>query len=126
MPSAWECLYTTVLVMGSAIVAAKLRHGAPDLVIRPNVGLFRTLDFFQASAILRVAEPVKAEVKEKLGACSKARRPLPPLAEKIREQRGRFVLADAAHTPRAGGGKSATRKTARRSPPRPPFGSAAP
>jgi NTE family protein len=68
MPSAWECLYTTVLVMGSAIVAAKLRHAEPDLVIRPNVGIFRTLDFYQASAILRVAEPVKAEVKAKLGA----------------------------------------------------------
>lgn len=68
MPSAWECLYATVLVMGSAIVAAKLRHAEPDLVIRPNIGMFRTLDFYQASAILRVAEPVKAEVKAKLGA----------------------------------------------------------
>ena len=45
MPSAFECLYTTVLVMGSAIVAAKLRHAAPDLVLRPNIGHFRTLDF---------------------------------------------------------------------------------
>jgi hypothetical protein len=38
-----------------------------DLMLRPNVGIFRTLDFPQASAILRAAEPVKAEVKEKLG-----------------------------------------------------------
>jgi NTE family protein len=67
MPSAWECLYTTVLVMGSAIVAAKLRNTAPDLLIRPNVGIFRTLDFYQASAILRIAEPVKAQVQKKLG-----------------------------------------------------------
>ena len=68
MPEPWECLFTTVLVMGSAIMTAKLKHGAPDLMIRPNVGMFRTLDFFQASAILRVAEPAKAEIKEKLGA----------------------------------------------------------
>jgi NTE family protein len=68
MPSAFECLYTTVLVMGSAIVAAKLRYAAPDLVLRPKIGLFRTLDFYRASAILRAAEPLKAEVKEKLGA----------------------------------------------------------
>ena len=68
MPSAWECIYTTVLIMGGAIVAAKLSHAAPDLVIRPNVAIFRTLDFYQASAILRSADAVKAEVKERLGA----------------------------------------------------------
>jgi NTE family protein len=52
--------------MANAIVAEKLRHSAPDLMLRPNVGIFRTLDFGQASSILRAAEPVKAEVKEKL------------------------------------------------------------
>ncbi len=67
-PTAIEALYATVLVMGAAITAGKLRDGAPDILIRPNVGLFRTLDFFQASAILRVAEPAKAELKDKLGA----------------------------------------------------------
>ena len=68
IPNPWECLLTTVLVMGSAITAEKLKHGAPELMIRPNVGIFRTLDFFQASAILRAAEPAKAEIKEKLHA----------------------------------------------------------
>jgi NTE family protein len=68
MPSIWECLYTTVLVMGSAIVAAKLSHAAPDLVIRPNVTIFRGMDFYQASAIIRAAEAAKAELKDKLGA----------------------------------------------------------
>jgi NTE family protein len=37
-------------------------------MIRPNVGIFRTLDFLQASSILRAAEPVKTEIKEKLTA----------------------------------------------------------
>ena len=68
MPGAWECLYTSVLVMGSAIVAAKLDHAQPDLLIRPNIGIFRTVEFHQASAILRAAEAVKAQVKEGLGA----------------------------------------------------------
>ena len=68
MPSAIESLYATVLVMGAAITAGKLRDGAPDVLIRPKVGLFRTLDFFQASAILRIAEPAKAELREKLEA----------------------------------------------------------
>ena len=66
MPSTWECVFTTIMVMGGAIVAAKLSHAEPDVLIRPNVTIFRTLDFYQASAILRAADAVKAEVKEKL------------------------------------------------------------
>jgi NTE family protein len=68
MPSAWESVFLTLQIMGSTIVAAKHRHAAPDLMIRPNVAIFRTLDFYQASAILRVADAVKAEVKERLAA----------------------------------------------------------
>lgn len=67
IPHPWEALFATIHVMGQSIVAEKLKNGGPDLVIRPNVGTFRLLDFFRASAILRAAEPVKAEVKEKLG-----------------------------------------------------------
>ena len=54
--------------MSDGLRTLRQGSGAPDLLVRPNVGIFRTLDFFQASAILRAAEPVKAEVKEKLGA----------------------------------------------------------
>ena len=67
LPNPWEAVVITVLVMANAIIGEKLKHSAPDLMLRPNVGIFRTLDFAQASAILRAAEPVKAEVKEKLG-----------------------------------------------------------
>ncbi len=68
VPGAWESVFTTLLIMGSTIVAAKHMHAAPDLVIRPNVSIFRTLDFYQASSIIRSAEAVKTEVKEKLTA----------------------------------------------------------
>jgi len=68
VPDPWECLFTTLQVMGHTIVAEKLKHGAPDLLIRPNVGAFRMLDFFQASAILRAADPVKTQVKTRLQA----------------------------------------------------------
>jgi NTE family protein len=67
LPSAWESVFTTLLIMGSTIVAAKHKHTAPDLVIRPNVAIFRTLDFYQASAIIRSAELVRPEIREKLG-----------------------------------------------------------
>jgi len=68
IPNPWECLLTTVVVMGSAITAEKVKHGAPDLIVRPKVGAFRLVDFLQASVILRASEPVKAELKEKLSA----------------------------------------------------------
>jgi NTE family protein len=66
VPNALECLYATVLVMTHSIISEKLKQGAPDLLLQPNVGSFRTLNFLQASAILRAAEPVKAEIKERL------------------------------------------------------------
>ena len=68
VPDPWESLFAAISVMGHTIVAHKLKEFAPDLVLRPNIGIFRMLDFFQASAILRAAKPIKAEVKEKLGA----------------------------------------------------------
>ena len=68
LPGAWESVFTTLQIMGSTIVAAKHRQAAPDLVIRPNIAIFRMLDFHQASAILRTADAVKNEVKDKLGA----------------------------------------------------------
>ncbi len=67
VPGGWECVYTTINVMGSSIVAAKLHRAMPDLVIRPNVTIFRALDFYQASAILRAAETAKTELKHRLG-----------------------------------------------------------
>jgi NTE family protein len=66
VPNALECLYATVLVMTHSIISEKLRQGAPDLFLQPNVGSFRALGFMQASAILRAADPVKAEIKDKL------------------------------------------------------------
>jgi NTE family protein len=68
IPNPWECLLATFLVMGSAITAEKVKHAAPDLIVRPAVGRFRSIDFLQASAILRASEPAKAGLKEKLTA----------------------------------------------------------
>ncbi len=66
IPDPWECLFTTLQIMGRALLNEQLKHGAPDLLIRPNIGAFRMLDFFRASAVLRAAEVVKAEVKTQL------------------------------------------------------------
>lgn len=66
MPDPWENLFATIQVMSHAIVRQKLKHDAPDILIRPELSAFRLLDFFHASAILRAAEPVKAHVKERV------------------------------------------------------------
>ena len=66
IPGPWASVIATLNIMGSAIVTAKLALNPPDIVIRPNVGIFRTLDFYQATAILRAANAVKAEIKEQL------------------------------------------------------------
>jgi NTE family protein len=66
IPTTIDAMYATVLVMTNAIISEKLKHERPDLLLLPHVGRFRTLDFFQASAILRVADPIKAELKHKL------------------------------------------------------------
>jgi NTE family protein len=67
IPDPWETLFSTLQVMGHTIVTAKLKDHAPDLVLRPSVGVFRMLDFFLASAILRAAEPIKTELRDRLG-----------------------------------------------------------
>jgi NTE family protein len=61
-------LFATLQVMSHTIVAEKLKRGAPDILIRPELSTFRLLDFFHASAILRAAEPVKAQVKQRVKA----------------------------------------------------------
>ena len=66
MPDPWENLFATLQVMSHTIVREKLKRGAPDILIRPELSTFRLLDFLHASAILRAAEPVKVQVKERV------------------------------------------------------------
>ncbi|MBS7540529.1 patatin-like phospholipase family protein [Ancylobacter lacus] len=68
VPGAFEAMFATLQIMASTIVGEKLKSGAPDILIRPNVDAFRVLDFFRATAILKAAEPVKDEVKRRLEA----------------------------------------------------------
>lgn len=68
VPDPWEALFSTISVMSHTLVSHKLKEGAPDLVLRPNIGIFRMLDFFQASSILRAADSIKIELKERLSA----------------------------------------------------------
>jgi NTE family protein len=66
IPDPWEALFAAIQIMGHTIVAEKLKSGPPDIVVRPNVGTFKLLDFFAVSAIVRAADAAKVEVKERL------------------------------------------------------------
>ena len=72
IPDPWECLFATLQIMGRSILNEKLRHGGPDVLVRPNVGTFRMLDFLRGTAILRAADPIKEEVKESVRALIRA------------------------------------------------------
>jgi len=68
VPAPFEAMFATLQIMASSIVGEKLKSGAPDVLIRPNVHDFRVLDFFRATAIFKAAEPAKDEVKRRLEA----------------------------------------------------------
>ena len=63
IPGMTETLLSTIQIMMSAIVAEKLRSARPHILVRPRVEVFRALDFFRITAVLRAAGPVKDEVK---------------------------------------------------------------
>jgi NTE family protein len=67
VPAAMDTLFMANHIMTYAIVSEKLKSSAPDILLRPKVHSFGALDFFRATPILRAAEPIKEEVKQKLG-----------------------------------------------------------
>ncbi|MFD2182106.1 patatin-like phospholipase family protein [Rhodoplanes azumiensis] len=68
VPEAFDSVFATLTVMGHALVAEKLKRVRPDLLIRPNVAIFRLLDFLQAIAIIRAGEAIKDDIKRDLTA----------------------------------------------------------
>jgi NTE family protein len=69
MPGGLESLFGATSVVTRSLVAEKLRAGRPpDIFVRPPpiVGI-NILDFTRAARIIRGSEPIKEEVKEKLG-----------------------------------------------------------
>jgi NTE family protein len=65
-PGGFDAMFGTLQIMQAAIVAAKLKSGRPDIVVRPEVSQYRVLDFLKARAILAAAEPVKDELKREI------------------------------------------------------------
>ncbi|MCC6948008.1 MAG: patatin-like phospholipase family protein [Bradyrhizobiaceae bacterium] len=72
VPAPFESLFMALHIMSNAIVAEKLKARAPDILLQPKVHTFGALEFFRAMPILRAADPIKEELKRKLGALLEA------------------------------------------------------
>ena len=68
IPDPIQMLFGASDIMTHAIVSEKLKSAAPDILLRPNVSAFGALDFPRALPILKASEPIKEELKRKLGA----------------------------------------------------------
>ncbi len=68
LPGPWDVMFGALQILQSSIVEEKVARHAPEILVRPNVDLFKALDFFQASVIFRLAAPAKDELKRKLSA----------------------------------------------------------
>ncbi|TCT09979.1 NTE family protein [Tepidamorphus gemmatus] len=66
VPSPYEAIFGATQILMQAVIAERLAHGQPDVLIRPNINVFRVLDFLKARAIIRAAEPAKDEMKRAL------------------------------------------------------------
>jgi NTE family protein len=67
-PTFIETLIGSMQISLRAIIHEKLRAGAPDILIRPNVGPYRVLDFFKFEEILVNCADCKDEFKRAIGA----------------------------------------------------------
>lgn len=72
-PSAFEVMIGTNQIMQAAIVAEKVKAGAPHVLLRPSVDGYRALDFHKAQAILRGADAMKDDIKRQIEAALAAR-----------------------------------------------------
>jgi NTE family protein len=50
-------------LMMQSIIASKLEHGRPDILIRPPVSRFRALNFLKIDAVMAETASIKDELK---------------------------------------------------------------
>lgn len=68
MPNGIDSLYGASQLTMRAMIALKLKQGAPDIFLRPEVGHFRVLDFLRAKEILEHTAGIREELKRALDA----------------------------------------------------------
>jgi NTE family protein len=66
VPSPYESIFGATQILMQRVLAERLAVSGPDVLIRPNINVFRVLDFLKARAIIKAAEPAKDETKRAL------------------------------------------------------------
>lgn len=59
-----DVLFNTFEIMQQSIVAEKMRHGAPDIYIKPELSGIRLLHFNRIKTILEQAEPAARQLRD--------------------------------------------------------------
>jgi len=67
VPSPIDALFLALDIMTHTIVSGRLQTSAPEILLRPAVGVFGSLDFLRAAEILKASDPIKEELKRRLG-----------------------------------------------------------
>ena len=65
-PRTLDAITGSTQILFHSITREKLKAAAPDVLVRPDVGGFGSLDYFKIEAILAAAEPAKENLKSKL------------------------------------------------------------
>jgi len=65
-PRTLDAITGSTQILFHSITREKLKAAAPDILIRPEVGAFGSLDYFKMEEILAAAEPAKQELKRNL------------------------------------------------------------
>lgn len=66
IPQPMDSLFLALDIMSHTIVSGKLLASAPEILLRPAVSMFGSLDFLRAADILKASEPMKEELKRRL------------------------------------------------------------
>lgn len=89
-PGAMEAIFGSSQILMHQIAAARFERRHPDILLRPPVNHVRVLDFLEAAKILAASEPVKDELKRRLGRAIEAHigEPVPELEPPPKKKRG--------------------------------------
>ncbi|MGE6781245.1 patatin-like phospholipase family protein [Ensifer adhaerens] len=66
IPSRIDSLFGASQLMMQSIIAMKLKEGAPDILLRPDVGRYRVMDFLRAQDVLNGTVAIKDQLKRAL------------------------------------------------------------
>ena len=66
VPRALDAITGSTQILFHSLTREKLKSAPPDILVRPAVGAFRSMDYFKVEAILAAAEPAKEDLKRKL------------------------------------------------------------